>query len=420
MLVKYNQENFDVDLIVNRIDPNDTSIFLEQARYALNLDFVSRMIIGNDLLNPVPFIQIDYLDKGNLNLEKYPADGRTILSMEMNALHTEGKKFDHLFIIDNIKILDKQSRENIIRIEGRSYIHPILQSKVDFSSGKDNEDSYKEYTKIAKDLLNYVKYPLNREGLETDHKNHFIAPANFTVNDCIDYLLSYSFSSTMGMFYLIYNMIDQQGKILSLKELFENFDPNEIPSDDIPTYNIFSIPSENGIISEYTATNNFISKNTIYGSSTYNLVSKAEEFSFDYITRNRLNNPYNFNRLKKILPSLPSSLLNDYEEIPKDIPKIIGQDLKFTEELPNLSFGRIYEKADILFKKMENVQFNCYGHLFRDVGNLGFIFGSNPVDAERYGGFWMIARIYHIFTRGNYISNITCVRDMKLEGPLQA
>lgn len=417
MIVKYDEEPYDVEVCLYRVDPNDTTKFLPEPFY-LNIDYVSRMVVGNDLLLPVPFIQIEYIDKGNLGVEKYPGDGRSIVFLVMKNVHLGTAYLAHFFVLDDIKVVEKRAGENLLKISGRSIVFPILQSFVEHSSGEDTASKWVEATRIAKDVLDEVKFPLDRTGQETDKRIHYATPANMTVLQVVNDLLEYAISETKGMFYLVFNMVESKGMVLSLKQLFETFDPMSVPNAELPARNIFSLPSNDGMLTQYTLANSFVATNHVQGSSMYNVVADSMRNNFSYLDRTWTQEPFSHEKHLKILPSLPRKIMDDHQPLPQGIPRLVGDKLKFREELPNLEYDRIYNKQFMMLTQMENIQFNAFTHMLRDVGQLMMVYAFSPNDAQRFGGFWMISRIYHVFTRGSAISNITAVRTMKAEGPL--
>jgi hypothetical protein len=65
-----------------------------------------------------------------------------------------------------------------------------------------------------------------------------------------------------------------------------------------------------------------------------------------------------------------------------------------------------------LYKFLDVLQLNAPGHIKRDVGELFLIGVDNPTQAlyKRYTGTWLISRIYHIISKGNYRQDISLVR----------
>lgn len=403
MLVQYNRETYDVTIEIARINNKDSTKIINESIYTLVNDNISKITIINDLDKCYPVLEIEYDDISSLSVTNYPSDGYTLLNVKIS--HTTNDKIiniKHTFIVDDISLIFNNLQQTYYKITGSSIISTLLNSKIDYSTNK----KLLSATKICKDILTSVQYPLelNNE-IDSSNKIQYITPVNYSVLENINYLLHYACNDNNGIYYLIYNLIKEQGKITSINTLFNN---NNLTN--LFNYNNFIIPSKSGLNDQYTTIYDIKYNNFIKGSKTYEVAGKIKFNDFDYINRKWSQNIFNFNKINSCLPKLPNNY--NYRSIYKDKPNIVGGN-RFNTEQGNIYYPELFKKVNNLYKYYSDIQFNCFGNIGRDIGQIIQINAFDKMVNSKYGGFYMIGRIYHTFIKDNYTCNVTAMRTME-------
>ena len=403
MLVQYNREAYDVDITIARIDLKDTTKIVESSRYTLYTDNISKITIINDLETCYPQLEIEYNDISSLSVTNYPSDGYTLINLRL-ILNVNDKivNLEHPFIVDDISIMSNSIQNIYYKITASSITSVNLKSKCDYSTNKNSLSA----TKICKDILTQVKYPLdNIKDIDSNNKLNYITPVNYSTLQNIEYLMHYGSGDVTGIYYLIYNMIKQTGRVASINQLF-----NQDSLSNIQNYNTFILPSKGGLNDQYTTIYNVKYNNFIKGSNTYDIASKTTFNEFDYINRKWSQNIFNFNRINSSLPKLPNNY--NYRSVYKDKPNIVGGN-RFNSEHATVSYPELFKKLDKLYKYYSDIQFNCFGNLNRDIGQIIQINAFDSMVNSKYGGYYMIGRIYHTFVKDSYTCNVTAIRTME-------
>lgn len=403
MLVQYNRETYDVTIEIARINLKDTTKIVTESVYTLVNDNISKISIINDLNTCYPYLELEYNDISSLSVTNYPCDGYTLININISH-NSEDKSFNikHTFVVDDISIASNSLQQIYYKITGSSITSINLKSKIDYSTNK----KILSATKICKDLLTIVGYPIEPVNEpDSTNKLQYITPVNYSVLDNLNYLLHYASNDATGIYYLIYNLIKQQGKVVSINQLFTNSNLTNLFN-----YNNFIIPSKSGINDQYTTIYDVKYNNFIKGSNTYDIAGKVTFNNFDYINRRWSQDVYNFNRINSSLPKLPNNY--GYRSVYKNKPNIVGGN-RFNTEQSNISFPELFKKLDKLYKYYSDIQFNCFGNISRDIGQVIQVNAYDKMVNSKYGGFYMIARIYHTFIKDNYTCNVTAMRTME-------
>lgn len=402
MITEFNKEYFDVKISMVRIDVENTDRLLEESRFNLNTDNLSKIQINNSINTPYPTLIIEYIDRGNNTVINYPIDGYTLVDLNISN-STSNTKISHPFIVNDIRIIDQNQQQSSIRISATSLTQALLNSYIDYSTGI----SPKVPTVIANEILKQAKYPISdtQTSNSTASPMDYICPSNYTVYQNIDLLLRYAISSNRGLFYLVFNLVKSTGTILSINDLFNNFTGQK----DILLSNQFVIPSKYGTPSQYTSMNEISYGNTLNAINTYNMLGSTTLNNFNYISRTWNKDVIDFKQISNMLPNTPAVLKSTHQKIIKQNPtKISG--VKYNREEASASEIKIFDKIDNIFKYYNNIQFSTYGNMIRDVGQLTIVTSNDLVLNKKYGGIWMIVEIYHTFTKEGYINNITLIR----------
>jgi len=425
-VVTYNDATYELIAKIRRINPLKSDEYVDALEYDLPADNINKITLCNDLEDPVPRIEILYRDQENANMSSYPCDGYTVLEYSLKSLAEDEKEsiaIVHKFFLRDIATLSRENNQSMLKLTGISKTWFPLNSTVVYSSGPDFPEKHKTVSKIMKDILKKADYPVSMDPdlIESAKKIHWLTTSTDTVIDNIKHLRAWAANSETGLFYLIFSMLSNQGFVISLSQIFK-----AINDDNIDAPNQLKIPAPIGFGPAWAMSLfGFGPKTTGMGNVTVNSFVTGEGFyekasllvlnTFDYIKRAWSTDQWPFARITKLLPRLPSDKYTKYEKIAKDIPILAGKKERLKSDYIPLSYPQVYDKGDPLLRLSDCLQFDAMGYLRRDVGTILKISSVDTLSDFRFNGYWMITRIYHVFTRGNYISNIIAVRVDKVK-----
>lgn len=383
---------------------NDKYAFTEE----LIQDYVNQWTLMNDFIDPIPRIEIVYNDMGNFQIAKFYNDAYTLLYL--NMLSPELTQIEHYFIVDSIEILDRSIQKTTYKIKARSMSSICLDSNTTYSSKIE-----KSITQIIEDMMQQTHYPYKKDPnkIHSDKKLFYISPTSMSLKDQMEWLLRYAASSTTGPYYLIYNLKTNKGDLMSFKNVFQ-VEMKDIPSD----YNMVMV-SEVGANPASVCGLNQIRSSQILDSNFYNSSSaKLTLNNFNYNDRKWSKDIYEYKRTLKYLPNAPKEDFVKFKHYMKTMNKYSSIRMKsYDEEYTTLSQGKVHDRIDQIFNYTDMIQFSCTGYLKRDVGEIINISGGLDKDIYRYNGMWMITRVYHKFTRSQYVTDITVVRHYMSKNP---
>lgn len=414
-VAKYNDSMYELIAKIRRINPLKSDEYVDALEYDLPADNINKITLSNDLEDPVPRIEILYRDQENANMSSYPCDGYTVLEYSIKGLAEDEKDsmaIVHKFFLRDIATLSRENNQSMLKLTGISNTWYPLNSTVVYSSGKDFPENHKSVSKIMKDILVKADYPVSMDPnlIESVKKIHWLTTPTDTVLENIKHLRAWAANAETGLFYLIYNMISKQGLVISLSQIFK-----AIKDENIDAPNQLKIPAPIGLGSKTTGMGNITVNSFVNGEGFYEKASLLVLNTFDYIKRSWGTDQWPFSRIIKVLPRLPSDKNTKYEKIFKDIPILAGKKDRFKSDYIPLSYPQVYDKGDPLLRLSDCIQFDAMGYLRRDIGTILKISSVDTLSDFRFNGYWMITRIYHVFTRGNYISNIIAVRVDKIK-----
>ena len=402
----FNKDTYDLSVV---IASSEDIAAIPDGAYILYNDNIADLAIGNDLFEFAPTLSIEYRDIGNFSVINYFPNGLSMIHLELTHV-SSGKTISHDFLIDDIAIISRDLTQTVFRITAKSFYWAKLESIISYSSMKEDESTSSLYpTTIIRQILKQIEYPIKDEktdefSMSSDRMIQYVTPNTCGVRQSIQWLLKQSFTPTAGMFFLYWHMSDDIAKILSTKKAYENWQNTSIVG------NVFTIPSTFGTSTEILATNDVAFSNPIGGMMSYPIGDTLTLNKYDYVARKWTQDIYDFNRLSN---SLPKTTAMAYETSYKKHDKYkIG---RFNIDTPNESYATAAEKVRRLMLFSENFQFNTYGSLEREVGQIAAVTADDVLINKRFGGAWMIARQIMRFTRGNFVSSITLVRADRLK-----
>jgi hypothetical protein len=404
--ITYNKETYRVTIELARLDRKDPTLVIQSSIYTLVQDYISRIQLINDMNDYFPYMEIEYTDKGHNLWKRYCDDGYTTMKFAMSQYRSEGQEpvaLSHSFIVSSIKLIDMNINQATYRVKCTSALFHLLRSYSEYSTG----ENYMPATMIAKLILIKAGYPIATGKGDTESSAEtvmpYISPANFTVLQNVKYLMKKAIAPGQGMFYLFYNMLSGNGTIANLNDLFNKYPQN------VNNRNAFEIPAITNNPISFMNMADMKCDNMLTGPGSFNFLGKTTLNNFDYLTRTWNKKSFDYKKLVDMLPSL-NQQYKDFKKIYRKIPANITKNDKYDREETSVAYDAIYDKLNMLYQYYSVMQFNNWGSLQRDIGQVIGVVSQDGAMMGKYGGAWMISRITHSFTRDNYVNNIIAVR----------
>jgi hypothetical protein len=405
----YNKEPFQQELLVFRV--NDKYEMSDQPKDNLILfnDNIRSFKFWNDLFTGVPRTEILFEDVNNQEIAKIRCDGYSFIRISLQYKYKIKKKeknivMVHDFIISSVEVVNKKADSVVYKLHGISYFDAFRKANIVYSS-----KYVKSTTTIVEEMLKAGNYPYD-EFSNLTYSNKiikYIAPVNAGLGDCIDEILSYTSTPGTGIYYVMHHMIKNQAQIVCIRDVFNEGRIGEV--------NYVLIPSKDDFADFERSLMDIDSKNYIPGNEVYDLIKPMSFNNFDYLTRSWSKDSYDFERYKDINYELTGEGSNLFQKIYKKIPKILTKKVKFSSDFEPLKYKELRSRMNKLTFFSDVVQFKCTGHIKREIGELIALSSGNTQLGQRYGGLWLIVRIYHKFEGGNYYNEIIAVRSEELK-----
>jgi hypothetical protein len=417
---RYNEEKYDVTLLVRRFDAGGT----EQQQYLFNNNHLQSVRFISDLEYSFPVVEIGMFDFADLIQTTFLADGFSTVEIKMIPDELfEDATIELTFIVDMVKIIDKVNNGSVIQITGVGEDRFILNSKLEYSTGADQlgRPVLKPTTEIIDDILGSINFPYSKSKFFRTCQNeiHYITPVNASVKSVIDDLLRQTISTESGIYALYYSLLDKEAKFLSLKTQLADFDTNL----DVKNYNIFQIfDDDNETIAPMVI--NDIQHLTGMPASHHSSMSGESIMNvFDYEKRIWKSETYDnsdYNDITGFVNS-PVQSQNKNSALIKTVPlHLNAPELKYKSEHVNHYDHSTYKKLSNVdidtdavyenFMNMESIQFNIKGVIHREVGHMIKISQSTNSSKPRYEGYWFIKRVICDFRNGTFVNNIIASR----------
>ena len=395
--IQYNKEEYTQMISLMRLNPEKSD---KQKDYLTLLnDNIRSFKFYNDLLTGTPKIAVLFEDVGNQEIPKYKPDGYAFIILQIVDTIADTKEeitMSLSFTLQSIKIVNQKTESTVYELTGNSFYESYLNAQMLYSS-----KGVKSTTKIVEEMLKNGKYPFepDKKLTHATSKTFYISPVNSTLGDCIDNILSYTVSQETGLYYVMHHMLSDKAKIISLKDVYKQLK--------IGTYNYVLIPTKESFAPLEISLMDLDSQQFVGGNDFYDLTNNMTLNNFDYLNRQWSTDKYTFKRVDEISPNFKKQ---GYEKIYKEIPKLMSNKIRKTQEVMPIQYSKLREQVHKLSTFSDTIQFKTMGNLKRDVGELILIDCENDNLKNRFYCFWLIQRIYHKFEGGQYTNEIIAVR----------
>lgn len=395
---------------VEDIPDNDKNTF----RQVLDNDKIKDYAFTSDIGYPITTGTLTFQDIGSWLFSQISADGRTYLlfNLEKTGNESDGvgitqtvQKFTHCFLITKIDMLQRLVEESTFKITFVSENWYKFNNYLNFTS-QGEKPVYEILVSLIKQAQ--LKLKPNKETKQVSTSQFFITPSSFNLLDSIRYLLSIAIDPDNGFYFFIYNHIDEEYELISLKQLYASLN-----IDQLDPRNIMVIPSQNyyptGVISRQVI--HEMTELNVNGADTSTELLKPFALAqYDYVSRKSTFKNINFKKLKGTLPDPQGkSFKNNINEPAKgiiDIGKLNYQ----REKEPTNDFSYYFSMAKT-FMWNNVIEFKIYGNIERMAGEI--IYLTVPeVDKyhEKLGGFWYVLRVQHLFNKKTYYNVVQACR----------
>jgi hypothetical protein len=447
----YNKEAFEQELLVFRVNDKYEMSDQPQDNLILFNDNIRSFKYWNDLFTGIPKTEILFEDVNNQEIAKIRCDGyafirislqykykvkvdskikslKSIVDSKIKSLKSvvdskiksktdkkENKKKSkkeiektvtliHDFIITSVDIVNKKADSVVYKINGISSYDAFRKANIVYSS-----KHVKSTTVIVEEMLKAGNYPYFKipDLTHSSRLIKYIAPVNAGLGDCVDEILSYSSTPGTGIYYVMHHMIKNKAQIVCIRDVFNEGRIGQI--------NYVLIPTKDDFADFERSLMDLDSKNYIPGNETYELIKPITFNNFDYLTRTWSKDKYDFQNYKDINYELNGEGSNLFQKIYKKIPKILTNRVKFSSNFEPLRYKELRARMNKLTFFSDVIQFKCTGHIQREIGELIALSSGNTQLGCRYGGLWLIVRIYHKFEGSNYYNEIIAVRSDELK-----
>ena len=401
--MRFNETEFDVIAAIKRINPKETDKFL----YATALDNgkISRIKIENDLNFPFPYLEIDYNDIGNYKLNKYLADGYTLIDFYISTLYSDKTvKIAHTFYVFDMEVLSKSLQQTNYRIKAISYTAAILSSVPTYSS-KTEKDGYT----MSKEILNTVKYPLitdkeSQSYFKVSGKSFFhITPTCQKTISNLKEIFTRTYSKDTGFLSLMFLLHQNKGQLYSVKKICEDIkaDVDNL----IKKENFIMVATDGNSLPNIYATISFLENNSLIDpKEKYRNLDNYKVKTFDYIKRKWGSVEFN----PKSRSEISHSTQNGFVSLLRDVPKYVSDKCgKFEKVMIPLSEYEIGQNVWKVTNFTDVVQLTIGGVLNRDSGDAVIL--HNTADdsvIDRWQKDYICGRIVHMFEKGSYVNRM--------------
>ncbi|HPM74202.1 MAG TPA: hypothetical protein PLA71_00605 [Saccharofermentans sp.] len=407
--VTLNDEKFDIELSLGRLS-EDMEYLEEKDQLVLPWDFINNVEYSLDLYSPFPVLDFTFKDTDNRIINRFKANGEYGVSFYFrNHVNVAGKnEFTHLFVIDDISLVDFSNQEAIFKIKAQSKYRPIFNLSTKWYSTE--SDNPLPATQIIENILDGSGLPFvfNGEMVHSSNKFDYITPVNWTIKSNTDYLMGRAVDETNGIYMLNYNLNEDQLKVISIAQEFDTNKNKKFNATKMPTK--FGFPEG---LESYA--NNVMQNNFITGKGMIEHTKPIDLNYFDYKTREWKKEEKNFDKYSKYLPSSPD-LISPMRNLYRKSSTWYEQNGNFKTEFHN-NFSYYGKKFITLFQLMNCVQVTVFGFVQRNTGDLFTIMVDNQssVDYHRFFGKWLISRIIGKITKNRFTQDLSLIRSEEMD-----
>lgn len=401
----YNKELYFQEIMIMRLKSDYENSNHNRDTLILFNDNIRSFKVFNDLFSAIPQMEIIFEDVNNQELHKLKPDGYTSVRLSLQYKNDgDTTTIIHDFLLDDISVINKKADSTVYELSCVSIWESYRMLNVKYSSKKT-----KDSIKVVHEILNAADYPVNKKNFKnvtpSGDKIHYIAPMNATLGDCVDEILSYTCNAKTGIYYIWHNLKNDNAEILSVNDTFTNLK--------IGKYNYLNIPTKDDFEDLNRSVMDLESMNVLKGAENYKVTMPLIFNNFSLKDRKWSKDTYSFRRLKEVNYKLPNAD-GLFDKIFKHIPKVVYKSDTIHLSYEPLTRGKLRDKIHDLTMYSDVIQFKCTGHLDREIGELMLLTSGNPAMSRRFGGLWLIVRIYHKFEGEQYYNEIIAVRNDEL------
>lgn len=395
---------------VKDIGEKDKNSFIQ----VLDNDKIKDYSFTSDLAYPITTGTLSFQDVGSYLFSQITADGRTYLAFNLEKIGSETngvgvsetlQKFNHFFLITKIDMVQRLTEESTFKLTFVSESWYKFNNYLNFTS-----EGVKPVYEILQNIIKQgqLKLKPNKETKQVDRKQFFITPTSFNLLDSIRYLLSIAIDPDNGFYFFIYNHIEDEYELVSLKQLYSSLESKELEP-----RSLMIMPSQHyyptGVISRQVI--HELKELNVNGADTSTELFKPFSFTkYNYIDRKFTTNDINFNKLKGTLPNAQGdSFRNNINEPAKGIIEI-GK-LNYQREKDPINNFTYYFSMARAFMWNNVIEFKIYGNVERKAGEIIFItVPEADTFHEKLAGYWYVLRVQHLFNKQTYYNYIQACR----------
>jgi hypothetical protein len=377
-------------------------------------DMIKEYRFTSDLVFPIITGELVFQDQGSFLFSKITGDGRTFLNftlekvgLEANNVSESIQKFDHLFMITKIDMLERLTDESTYRISFVSSQWYNFNNYLNYTS-----EGEKPILKILEEIIKAGGLSLtpNEETRQVNRSQFFITPTSFNLLDSIRYLLSIGIDSENGFYFFTHDHIENNYSITSLKQLYTKLRKDE---EGINPNNILIMPSNHYLPTGATGRqgiHEFKELNVNGADVTTELLKPFSFQTYNYIGREFQEIQVNFNKLRETLPEAQRKTYRNNLNPPVKEATDIALFNYQREKNPINSFIWYFSTAQI-FMWNRVVEFKTFGSMERKAGDVIYItIPEADEHHESISGYWYVLRVGHEFNKRSYYNKITACR----------
>lgn len=361
---------------------------------------INKIIIDNNIECHSPKIQFEYYDIGQ-SITKAIDMNNLLLNLYIiqpspnfidNYWNDQKKlRLRCLFYVNSIQVLFKTKENIMYRIHGIHYNQTYLKKTINFATTKQNDDSRgtpESPLKIIERILTKIEYPFSNLYVnDTENKVNFITSQSMNIEDCINYLLSYSPTKKDPPSYFMHNLRLNQAQIINSKILQQRlYNP----------INEFSIDGNKSI--QQVSLNKLATEACDITNVGHGAGIKAAQFlgNFDYHNYNQNTRTwsiknYNYKIIDNIFNSYIMTTDKKYQSVFPIKQEVLRNDLFYN--FPNFNQRRMYKFLRQLQLTTNAIKFKTLGNVTRDAGQYVNLKCTDQQQIPLYEGLWYIYRM---------------------------
>tara|TARA_R110002020_G_scaffold90534_9_gene220466 strand:+ start:1090 stop:2415 length:1326 start_codon:yes stop_codon:yes gene_type:complete len=375
-------------------------------------DNIASLIIESDVDRPVIYGKMIYTDRNNLYFNNIDPNNTTFMQMVLVAntvseqpndpIRSVGDEFSEVFLIDRVEIIDRAITDVTYEIHFTSNDWSNFNNYLPYSSV-----GPKKHLSILKDLFNRggLSLDVSEGATAIDKESAFISPANYTLNDSINYILSISASEDTFVYNFTYDWIKQKYRLFSPKKDFDTILKGDVKAGKL-------VPANNVLLmnSRFDTPTGKAAKRTIRDVTSENINGATHNvelskdllfYHYDQTKREWTTNEVNYNKIVNSLPKETSSGSEIF--VNKFVNLENGSSSKFKREIvPREPF--IYDTSiREIFNDSKVIKFKTEGWINRKSGEFLYIF-VNPKDEmyDKLDGLWFILKVIKNISGSNF------------------